>query len=64
VDGIRGPADELPERYPDEWLAIDGDTLVAHGIDLVRVIEEARAAGHPHPLITAAKREPVGALFA
>ena len=35
-----------------QWVALDGDELVAHGDDLAVVIEQARRAGHPHPFLT------------
>ena len=64
VEWLYEHADELFERYPGEWLAIGGAALVAHGPDLPRVLQAARAAGHPRPLITAAVEEPAGPLIA
>jgi len=45
---------ELAERYPGEWLAIDGPQLVAHAEDLTTLLQQAAASGHPNPFITAA----------
>ena len=44
---------ELAERYPGQWLAVDGPQLVAHAGDLAILLQQAAAAGHPHPFITA-----------
>ena len=45
---------ELAERYPGEWLAVDGPQLVAHASDLATLLQQAAATGHPNPFITAA----------
>lgn len=37
--------------YPGEWLALDGDRLLAHGINLAEVAAAARAAGVQFPLL-------------
>ena len=38
--------------YADQWVALDGSRLVAHGTELAVVSEAARAAGVDRPLLT------------
>jgi hypothetical protein len=38
-------------EYPGQWLALDGDRLLAHGPDLAEVAAGARAAGVRFPLL-------------
>jgi hypothetical protein len=38
-------------RYAGEWLAVEGEQVVAHGPDLAAVLVAARQAGHPQPLV-------------
>jgi hypothetical protein len=40
---------ELEARYAGEWIAVMGDTVVAHGIHAAEVAAAARAAGHIDP---------------
>jgi Family of unknown function (DUF5678) len=42
---------EHGNEYPGEWLALDGDRLLAHGFDLEEVAAAARAAGVQFPLL-------------
>jgi len=42
---------EHGDEYPGEWLALDGDQLLAHGTDLAEVAAAARAAGTQFPLL-------------
>lgn len=42
---------EHGHEYPDQWLALDGDRLLAHGSDLAEVAAAARAAGVGFPLL-------------
>ena len=46
---------ELNENYPGEWLALDGPRLVAHGRDLLQVIEEAKAKGVENPFFSSVR---------
>jgi hypothetical protein len=55
---------ELARLYPGQWIALDGDRLVAHADDLPGLLALARQAGHPHPFITAVPREPILSLHA
>lgn len=54
---------ELAERYPGEWIAVDGSALIAHSADLPTLLEPARAAGHPDPLVTAVAAQPLGRFY-
>jgi hypothetical protein len=38
-------------EYPGQWLALDGDVLLAHGPDLSEVASIARARGVQFPLL-------------
>ena len=38
--------------YADQWVALDGSRLIAHGTELAVVSEAARAAGVDRPLLT------------
>jgi predicted DNA-binding antitoxin AbrB/MazE fold protein len=38
--------------YADQWVALDGSRLIAHGTELATVSEAARAAGVDRPLLT------------
>ena len=42
---------ENESAYPGEWLALNGDRLLAHGFDLREVAATARAAGVQYPLL-------------
>ncbi len=39
------------DKYQGQWLALDGDRLLAHGVDLAEVAASARAAGVQFPLL-------------
>ena len=38
-------------EYHGQWLALEGDRLLAHGTDLIEVAAAARAQGVPFPLL-------------
>ena len=40
------------DPYADQWVALDGSRLIAHGTELAVVSEAARAAGVDRPLLT------------
>jgi hypothetical protein len=42
---------EHGSEYPGQWLALDGDRLLAHGPDLGEVAAAARAVGVQFPLL-------------
>jgi hypothetical protein len=56
---LQGNHAMLSEKYAGQWLAIEGDALVAHGPDLATVVRLAQEAGFPHPFITAIPGKPV-----
>ena len=39
------------DEYLDEWVALDGDRLVAHGTDAKKVYDEAREQGITAPYL-------------
>jgi hypothetical protein len=39
------------DEYANQWVALDGDRLVASGEDLKKVAETARTLGAPHALM-------------
>src|SRR6185369_14324889 len=39
------------EQYLNQWVALDGDRLIAHGIDAKRVYDEAREQGITSPYL-------------
>lgn len=43
---------EHGHEYPDQWVALDGDRLIAHGTEYKNVSEAARASGVYLPMIT------------
>lgn len=42
---------EHTSEYPGQWLALDGDRLLAHGPELAEVAATARALGVQFPLL-------------
>lgn len=42
--------DEL-RRFANEWVALEGDQIVAHGQDPLQVVQEARARGIQTPYV-------------
>lgn len=42
---------DLEQRFPGEWIAVDGEAVVANGDDLAGVLQRAEDAGHPDPFI-------------
>jgi hypothetical protein len=42
---------EHGRQYPGQWLALDGDRLLAHGADLSEVAVAARSKGVQFPLL-------------
>lgn len=39
-------------EYPDQWVVLDGDRLIAHGTDYKKVSAAAKASGVYLPMIT------------
>ena len=46
------------ERYLNQWVALDGDRLVAHGADAKRVYDEAREQGITSPYLERVSPKP------
>ena len=42
---------ENREKYLGQWVALEGDRLIAHGIDALKVHAEAKAAGIAIPFV-------------
>ncbi len=53
---MRWLADHWRE-YPDQWVALDGDRLIAHGVDFQAVDAAAMADGAYLPMVTFIERE-------
>ena len=45
---------ELREKYPDQWLAIEGEELVAHDPNVLEVCRLAEAKGYSNPVLVQA----------
>ena len=45
-------------RYAGQWVAIEGDKLISNGENAKAVLQQARAAGVPHPLLMHIPKEP------
>ena len=43
--------DENRQKYPGEWVCLDGDKLVAHGTDAVKLYREAKEKGIEIPFV-------------
>ncbi len=43
-------------EYPDQWVALDGDRLIAHGANYQEVSAAAKASGVYLPMITFVER--------
>lgn len=53
----RAWVDRHRDEYVDQWVALDGDKLLAHGIDARKVYLAARAAGVEVPYVERIKRD-------
>jgi len=42
---------DLERQLIDQWVALDGDAMIAHGPDLDDVLQRAEDAGHPNPFV-------------
>ncbi len=54
---------ELQARHAGKWIAVDGADLIAVAGDLDTLLERARAAGHPDPLVTGVPIDPDELLY-
>lgn len=41
----------LTEKYPDEWVAVFGQQIIAHDVDLAHVMSATQAQGLASPVI-------------
>ncbi|MFQ5925469.1 MAG: DUF5678 domain-containing protein [Dehalococcoidia bacterium] len=46
-----GSQRELCVRLAGQWIAVEGERLIAHGQRLIEVLEEARSKGVEHPFV-------------
>jgi Family of unknown function (DUF5678) len=52
--------DENQEKYSGQWVALDGDRLIANGLVAKEVYSKAKAEGVPIPFVElVTRREPV-----
>lgn len=58
MEWLRTHGDDLAALPPGEWVAIDGVELIAHGRQLLDVLNECIEKGHPDPFITATPEHP------
>jgi hypothetical protein len=54
---IQKNQDFLWQTYPGQWIAVDGEELIAAGSDRAAVRKEAIRKGHPSALITGVRRK-------
>jgi hypothetical protein len=54
--------DEVAQKYPGEWIALDGPGLVGHAADLATLLALTGAAGHPDPFVTGIPGDPIASL--
>ncbi len=53
----------LEENHPGEWVAVEGNKLVAVGGDLKRVMEESKAKGVAQPLLDCVRKKEFQGVF-
>ncbi len=46
-------------EYRGEWVILDGDRLIGHGVDPRPLVERARSQGVERPLVTRIEEEPI-----
>jgi hypothetical protein len=49
---------DLINDYAGQWIAIEGQAVVAHAGDLATLLQMSNQAGHPHPFVTRVTAEP------
>lgn len=42
---------EVLRQFAEQWVVLEGEEIIAHGKDLVRIVREARARGIPVPYV-------------
>jgi hypothetical protein len=55
---LQANQEELRHTFPGEWIAIEGQNVVAHAPDLPTLLQAATEAGHPHPFVSLVPAEP------
>ena len=54
---IQKNQDYLWQHYAGQWIAVDGEELIAAGTDRAKVSREAASKGHPKALVTGVRRK-------
>jgi hypothetical protein len=54
---IQKNQDYLWKNFAGQWIAVDGEDLIAAGKDRASVSREAARKGHPNALITGVRRK-------
>ena len=49
-------------EYQGEWVVLEGDRLIGHGVDPGPLVERARSQGVERPLVTRIEEEPVASM--
>jgi len=49
-------------EYPGEWVVLDGNCLIGHGVNPVPLVERARSQGVERPLVTRIEEEPMASM--
>jgi hypothetical protein len=49
---LQAHQEQLRQTYPGQWVAIEGQSVVAHAPDLPGLLQAASEAGHPHPFVS------------
>jgi hypothetical protein len=55
---LQAHEDDLVGTYAGQWIAVDGQSVVAHAGDLATLLQASNQAGHPHPFVTRITAEP------
>jgi len=46
-------------EYQGEWVVLDGNRLIGHGVDPGPLVDQARSLGIERPLVTQIEEEPM-----
>jgi hypothetical protein len=49
-------------EYPGEWVVLEGNRLIGHGVDPKPLVERARSQGVERPLVTRIEVEPTASM--
>jgi hypothetical protein len=50
---------EYGHKYQGQWVVLDGNRLIGHGVDPGPLVERARSQGVERPLVTRIEEEPI-----